>query len=185
MPPHITKSPVWRSMVGRRFGRLRVKAYAGQDKWGKTCWCCECDCGTRVTVPGRRLLAQDGKHKQVSCGCARRDPMVRWQARMKVPPKKRVAICKKMRAAVREHPGPFKLDAHHAAELLGVSLERVEILAQDGALRCVRRRGALYVSSEDVSSLLSMQCEERKRCASREARDIGKIAQASARRTAL
>jgi len=169
------------SLIGRRFGRLVVKAYAGSTKWGKTQWCCECDCGTLCTVAGRSLLAQD-THRQVSCGCARRDPEVRWKARMKVPAKKRAAICKKMRLAVKERKPPYSLNAAAAAELLGCSIERIEILAQDGVLGSRRKRGELYVSSNDVSAYLSQQEQEQRRCQSREMRDIQKIARASARR---
>ncbi len=179
LPP--VKPPNVKSLIGRRFGKLKVKAYAGSTKWGHTQWCCECDCSAFVTVPGRRLLAQD-KHRQISCGCARRDPAVRWKARMKVPAKRRAAICKKMRESVKERKPAYSLNARAAAELLGVSEERIEILAQDGMLGSRRRRGELYVSSGDVSGMLAEQCAEQKRCASREMRDIERIARASARR---
>lgn len=169
-----------KSLIGRRFGRLRVLAYAGHTKWRKTRWCCLCDCGTYCTVPGRSLLAQD-KHRQISCGCARADPAVRWKARMQVPAKKREAICRKMRKAVRNRKPPYSLSAIQAAELLGVSVERIGVLTQDGILNCRYKRGELYVSSQDVSELLSQQEREQKRCASREMRDIEKIARSSAR----
>lgn len=94
--PALPIPPRVKSLIGRRFGKLRVRAYGGSTKWGKTQWCCECDCGAYCLVPGRSLLAQD-KHRQVSCGCSRSDPNVRWQARMKIPATKRKAICTKMR----------------------------------------------------------------------------------------
>lgn len=46
---------------------------------------------------------------------------------------------------------PTRLQA--AAELLGVSEQRVEVMAQDGVLGSTYRKGALYVSSEDVNGL--------------------------------
>jgi hypothetical protein len=170
-----------RSLIGRRFGRLKVQAYGGAAKWGKTMWCCQCDCGALCRVPGRNLLAQD-KHRQVSCGCARADPQVRWAARMKLPAAVRQAICRKMRNAVRERKPAFSLSAEAAAEILGCSVERVEIMAEDGLLGSRRKKGALYVSSGDVSAVLAQQEREQRRCAIREAKDIAAIARASARR---
>ena len=47
-------------LIGRRFGRLVVTAYAQRSRWS-----CICDCGARVVVNGRYLRA--GQRK--SCGC--------------------------------------------------------------------------------------------------------------------
>lgn len=58
--------PERKDLVGRRFGRLTVTAYAG--KWdGMHRWRCLCDCG-KETVVGNALLLS-GKTK--SCGCLR------------------------------------------------------------------------------------------------------------------
>ncbi len=62
--------PAVRDFVGRRFGRLTVKEYAGKEA-GMYRWRCVCDCG-RETVVGQTLLLS-GKTK--SCGCIRQDVM--------------------------------------------------------------------------------------------------------------
>ncbi len=50
-------------LIGKRFGRLRVIAYAGRSRW-----CCVCDCNARVVVRGERLRSDRTK----SCGCLRK-----------------------------------------------------------------------------------------------------------------
>jgi hypothetical protein len=157
-----------KSLIGRRFGRLLVRYYAGADKQGKSLWCCLCDCGTVLRVPGSRLLGQNyGKnrnHPQVSCGCERADPAVRKAARLKVPPQRRKEICGIMRAAVKHRKPAYSMDAHRAAEMLGVSMERIEIMVQDGLLGSRYKRGELWVSSQDVSDLVATQQRNKRRC---------------------
>jgi hypothetical protein len=118
------------------------------------------------------------KHMQVSCGCARADPEVRRKARMKVPAKKRADICRKMRKAVTRKSKPYSMDIKRACELLGVSEERVEILAKDGVLGHTYRRGTIWVSSEDVAAMIGQQERAKKRCAM----ELSGIAKASAKR---
>lgn len=171
-----------KSLVGRRFGRLKVVGFAGFGR-GVSCpfWCCLCDCGNTCRVEGRYLLGTKdpaGKHKQISCGCARADPQVRRQARLTMPRQKRVEICRTARRAVRRRSVPYSMDAHRAAELLGVSVERVAVLVTDGILAGIERRGALWVSSEDVAGLISSQERARKRCTM----ELAGIARSSARR---
>ena len=72
--------PCVKSLIGCRFGRLLVRYFAGKDKHGSALWCCICDCGTVLRVPGKRLLGtstSEKGHPQISCGCARADPAVR------------------------------------------------------------------------------------------------------------
>lgn len=158
VPPRV------KSLVGCRFGRLLVRYFAGQDKNGKSLWCCVCVC----RVPGSRLLGNTGKkdrgHGQKSCGCERADSGIRKAARLKVPPKRRAEICSKMRRAVKHRKPAYSMDAHRAAELLGVSVERIEILAQDGLIGSTFRRGALWVSSGDVSAMIAAQQRNKRRC---------------------
>lgn len=161
VPPRV------RSLIGMRFGRLVVRYFAGQDKAGKSLWCCLCDCGVVCRVPGGRLLGNTGKdrgHGQKSCGCERADPGIRKAARAKVAPKRRAEICKQMRESVKCRKPAYSMDAHRAAELLGVTVERIEILAQDGILGSTFRRGALFVSSQDVSNMVGIQMRNKKRC---------------------
>ena len=56
------------------------------------------------------------------------------------------------------------MDAHRAAELLGVTLERIEVLVTDGLLGGTSRRGALWVSSQDVSAMIATQQRNKRRC---------------------
>jgi hypothetical protein len=161
VPPRV------RSLIGARFGRLVVRYYAGQDSHGKSLWCCLCDCGVVCRVPGGRLLGNTGKergHGQKSCGCERADPGIRKAARLKVPPKRRAEICKIMRQSVKNRKPAYSMDAHRAAELLGVTVERIEILAQDGMIGSTFRRGSLWVSSQDVAAMVATQQRNKKRC---------------------
>lgn len=58
--------PPLKDLVGRRFGKLKVIAYAGKRS-GMHRWKCLCDCGNE-TVVGQTLLLS-GKTR--SCGCVR------------------------------------------------------------------------------------------------------------------
>ncbi len=57
-----------RSLIGQRFGRLTVTAFAGKIK-GKARWVCQCDCGSTRVVYGYNL--ENGNSK--SCGCVGRE----------------------------------------------------------------------------------------------------------------
>lgn len=57
------------SLVGKRYGRLVVKNYAGMDIIKKVIWNCECDCGTVLPVRANSLVSGNTK----SCGCYRRE----------------------------------------------------------------------------------------------------------------
>lgn len=97
---------------------------------------------------------------------------------MKIPAKKRAEICRRMSGAVTRRSVAYSMDGARAAELLGVSEERVEILAKDGVLGYRYRKGALWVSSGDVSTLIGTQERNRKRCD----QETAGIARASAKR---
>ena len=81
-----------------------------------------------------------------------------------MPAKRRVEICANMRRVVKHRKPAYSLDAHRAAELLGVSVERIEILVQDGLLGSTYRKGALWVSSNDVSAMIATQQRNKRRC---------------------
>jgi hypothetical protein len=55
-------------LIGKRFGRLLVIAYAGGRKWS-----CVCDCDARSIIDARSLRRGDTK----SCGCLRRDRLTK------------------------------------------------------------------------------------------------------------
>lgn len=61
---HAKQGSVAEDLTGRRFGKLRV-LYRTENRDGRTCWMCQCDCGNRKPVKARDLKA--GKVK--SCGC--------------------------------------------------------------------------------------------------------------------
>jgi hypothetical protein len=55
-------------MVGRRFGKWRVVAFAGLNSKGHAMWRCRCDCGTKRVVWGGNL--RNGA--SASCGCSKK-----------------------------------------------------------------------------------------------------------------
>lgn len=54
---------------GRVYGRLKVMAYAGTDRWKSALWKCQCDCGNETVVSGSVLRRGDA----LSCGCIREE----------------------------------------------------------------------------------------------------------------
>ena len=52
-------------MTGQRFGKLLVLERDPQNRGGKACWICQCDCGTVKSVLGTSLR----QGKTTSCGC--------------------------------------------------------------------------------------------------------------------
>ncbi len=56
-------------MIGKKVGRLTIKAVAGKDKWYDTLYFCDCDCGTK------KHIVKSGHLKRgdiISCGCAKK-----------------------------------------------------------------------------------------------------------------
>jgi len=153
-----------RNLNGMRFGRLKVMHYAGNDKHRKALWCCVCDCGNAVMVPGFRLLGQHHGGPTKSCGCLRADPDFRRQARLKVTAKRRKEICKTMRESVRRKSMPWKLSAAIAADLLGVRLDEIRAMVQAGDLTGQIRTGQLFVSSQQIAQLIAARERRRRVC---------------------
>jgi len=56
-------------LTGKKFDRLFVLHRVENNKFGKTLWRCECDCGKKVTVIGQLLR----KGNTRSCGCYNAD----------------------------------------------------------------------------------------------------------------
>lgn len=56
------------SLVGRRYQRLVVLAFAGVNRYGRREWRCRCDCGSETVVVTGELTTGSTK----SCGCCRR-----------------------------------------------------------------------------------------------------------------
>lgn len=54
------------NMIGKKFGKLEVMKYAGEDKHGHLRWICKCDCG-KTTHPIDGAFLRNGTTK--SCGC--------------------------------------------------------------------------------------------------------------------
>ena len=53
------------NLIGRRFGKLVVIGRAENDRFGKTRWLCQCDCGNQKVINGSSLL----RGLTTSCGC--------------------------------------------------------------------------------------------------------------------
>jgi hypothetical protein len=59
-------------LSSKRFCKLVVNEHLGFDQSRKAIWFCVCDCGRTKTVRGNNLTSG----RTISCGCARRDPIV-------------------------------------------------------------------------------------------------------------
>lgn len=59
-------------LTGHRSGRLVVVELAGHDKYGKSLWLCQCDCGSSLrAVCGNNLR----RGTTTSCGCRRHESL--------------------------------------------------------------------------------------------------------------
>ena len=63
------RHPNFKDLTGRRFGRLVVIRWVGNNKRGRALWLCRCDCGAETVVSAGHLLNGNTK----SCGCWRID----------------------------------------------------------------------------------------------------------------
>lgn len=52
-------------MIGQKYGRLTVVAFAGKGAENRALWRCRCDCGNEIVLPGKSLRTGNTK----SCGC--------------------------------------------------------------------------------------------------------------------
>lgn len=57
------------NLINQKFDRLLVIERAENDRFGKTRWICQCDCGNTVTINGSSLLRGLTK----SCGCYKKE----------------------------------------------------------------------------------------------------------------
>lgn len=57
------------NLKGRKFGKLTVLEYVGQNKFGQNLWLCKCDCGNEKVTSATMLLL--GRTR--SCGCLRNE----------------------------------------------------------------------------------------------------------------
>lgn len=80
-PKALLTQPIKRdrtSLIGKRFGRLIVQAYAGDEYIGSdnnSRWICKCDCGN-TTIVGQNKLKSG--HTQ-SCGCLQKQRASEYQ----------------------------------------------------------------------------------------------------------
>ena len=107
--------------------------------------------------------------RQVSCSCAKADPEIRRAARKKVPPEKRAEIARKALASRTSGRRPaFALTARQAAEILGVSVERIEALVRDDRLsykwKDSRQGKKLYLSANEVAVMAAEQERQSRKC---------------------
>lgn len=61
-------------ITGKRFGRVEVIGYAGNDPRNNTRWLCRCDCGIEKII--RRVHLVDGT--STSCGCYQKEINGSW-----------------------------------------------------------------------------------------------------------
>ena len=57
------------SLIGKRFGRLKIVSRVKNNNSGRTMWMCICDCNKKIVVNGGNLM--NGHTK--SCGCIRKE----------------------------------------------------------------------------------------------------------------
>ena len=55
----------FKDLTGQKFGKLTVIKRAKNDKYGRSMWLCECECGGKNTVSGYHLTTGMTQ----SCGC--------------------------------------------------------------------------------------------------------------------
>lgn len=58
-----------KNLIGQKFGKLTVTAFAGRDKHDYPLWDCVCDCGGKKTARSQELKRGD----TTSCGCVHRE----------------------------------------------------------------------------------------------------------------
>ena len=60
------------NLIGQRFGKLIILERAENDKFGKTRWLCQCDCGNIIERTGRQVKRGNTQ----SCGCLKREKLI-------------------------------------------------------------------------------------------------------------
>lgn len=90
---------------GRKFGRLTVLTYAGQDKSGSRMWECRCECGKIKIIRGQSIKRGITK----SCGCLQKEVLVKMLTKPKGVASFNYLFSKYKREAKRRGIG-FKLD---------------------------------------------------------------------------
>ena len=62
------------NLLNQTFERLTVVERAENDKWGKTRWVCQCDCGNKKIINGSSLL----RGLTTSCGCMKNEKLQQY-----------------------------------------------------------------------------------------------------------
>ena len=84
----LTRGPKRQNLKGRRFGRLTVESLHHVDDAHHGYWTCACDCGGSLISRDSRLKSG----RTVSCGCWRKDSLIRQAARWEIPAERRKEI---------------------------------------------------------------------------------------------
>jgi len=58
-------------LIGKKVGRLKIIKREVNDKYGSTQWLCECSCGNKKIINGKKLRNK----KTLSCGCLQKEYM--------------------------------------------------------------------------------------------------------------
>lgn len=66
-------------MIGRKFGKLTILDYAGENSKNRFLWKCKCDCGNDCIAVGSELVRKRGVK---SCGCAVRSINGHYRSRL-------------------------------------------------------------------------------------------------------
>lgn len=154
-----------KDLRGKRFGRLLVKHFARMAH-GHAEWCCICDCGSVVRARGTRLV----QGKQVSCGCAKSDPAVRRDARLKTPAARRSQIASLGGAATasagirKNRPANCTMTLDQAALILECTRDAVAAMVQSGRIEHKEKGGRILVAARDVEALAKTTLRARNRC---------------------
>jgi len=108
--PKGRRSPNFKDLVGKRFGRLTVVERVGSSPEGQTIWSCRCDCGKFATAKGGNLSHGHTK----SCGCLARDRAKEIHTKHGKCPRSgstaEYALWKHAKKRAREQHVPFDLE---------------------------------------------------------------------------
>lgn len=88
-------------LTGQTFGKLKVIAFHGLNKYGKSQWLCRCVEGNETIVRGNSLASRNTK----SCGCWKRErPLVHGHAKnRKVTPEYQAFVDARSRCSNGKH----------------------------------------------------------------------------------
>lgn len=100
------------NIVGKRFGRLVVKNYIGQNKSRKSVWNCVCDCGNEIAVNKCGLVTKN----TTSCGCYNKDVISHPYGQASIK-----RVLKRYKASASKKGFSFEISEERFASLLSMN----------------------------------------------------------------